>query len=344
MASYTLQALASRFDAALQGQGDVEITHVTTLQHGSVGGISFLTNDKYRSHLATTAASAVILAPKDRERCQTNALITDNPHGLYARIAQLFAPPVTAALGIHPSAVVADDAEIHPTASIGPLCVVEAGVKIAANVILGPHCIIQAGTTIDENTHLVADVTICHHTRIGKQVTLHPGSVIGADGFGFAMDQGQWQKVPQFGCVVLEDGVDIGANTTIDRGAIEDTVIETDVKIDNQVVLGHNVRVGAHTVIAGRSGIAGSTTVGQYCMIGGDVGVTGHIHIPEKTVLMGGTRVHAKIPEAGVYCSGTSAEPASSWRRNTTRFKQLDKMAKRLAELEKQLSKLQKDN
>jgi len=344
MAAYTLQTLASRFDVALQGQGNVEITHVTTLQQGGEGGISFLTNDTYRPYLTKTTASAVIVAPKDSERCQTNALITDNPHGLYARIAQLFAPPIHAEPGAHPSAVIADDAEIDPTASIGPLCVIESGVTIAANVVIGPHCIIQTGTTIDQDTHLVADVTVCHHTKIGKRVVLHPGAVIGADGFGFAMDQGHWEKVPQFGCVILADDVDIGANTTIDRGAIDDTVIENDVKIDNQVVLGHNVRVGAHSVIAGRSGIAGSTTVGQYCMIGGDVGVVGHIHIPDKTVLMGGTRVHSKLPKADVYCSGTSAEPAGSWRRNSIRFKQLDQMAKRLAQLEKQLNTLQKDN
>ncbi|MDY6994453.1 MAG: UDP-3-O-(3-hydroxymyristoyl)glucosamine N-acyltransferase, partial [Pseudomonadota bacterium] len=218
--------------------------------------------------------------------------------------------------------------------SVGPQAVIEAGAQLGADVIVGPGCVISAGVIIDEQCHLIANVTVCSGTRMGKRVLIHPGAVIGSDGFGLANDEGKWVKIPQLGGVVIADDVEIGANTTIDKGALEDTFIDQGVKLDNQIQIGHNVQIGAYTAIAGCVGIAGSTRIGRYCMIAGGVGIVGHIELVDNVHVTGGSIVLQSITEPGTYSSGTPLEPNRRWRRTYHRLKKLDEMARHLQHLE----------
>lgn len=312
---FSLGELSVRFGLDLRGDPALRVRHVATLSQAVPGSLSFLANPRYRRTLGETRASAVVLSPKDAEGCPVAALITPNPYLAYARIALLMHPPPAAAPGVHPSAVVAGSARIHPSAAVGPLAVIEEEVEIAEGACVGPGCIVQRGAHIGSGTRLIARVNIYPGVRVGMRCTLHAGAVIGADGFGFASDSGAWVKVPQVGSVRLGDDVEIGANTTVDRGAIGDTVIEDGVKLDNLIQIGHNVVIGAHTAIAGCSGISGSTTLGKRCMIGGMVGFAGHLTVADDVVVTGHTMVSASIREAGVYSSGIPAAPTAAWRR-----------------------------
>jgi len=332
--AWTLQQLAKHVDAQLVGDGDILIDSVATLEAATTGQISFLTNPAYASHLASTNASAVILRQESAKQCKVAALVTANPHAAYARIAQLLNPPDSVKPEIHSSATVASTAKIGqayvgPHAVIDDNAVIEDGVYIGANTYIGPSSHIGTGTRIMQN------VTISRCVRIGERCLLHPGVVIGADGFGQAYDDGVWIKVPQIGSVSIGNDVEIGANTTVDCGAIEDTVIEDGVKLDNQIQIGHNVRIGRHTVIAAMAGIAGSAQVGSYCMIGGSAKIAGHISIADKVTITALTLVTKSIKEPGSYSSGITFEPTAVWHRIHARFKRLDEMGKTLRRLEK---------
>ena len=333
----TLGELAERSGARLHGDASLAIEGVCTLQDGRPGRIGFLANPQYRKHLSGTRAAAVILAAEDLAGCPVPALVSGNPYATYARVAALLSPPSGSAPGIHPSAVIAGGAHVDASASIGPLCVVETGADIAAGVVLGPGCIVQRGARIGADTRLVANVTVCHGVQIGARCLIHPGAVVGSDGFGIANDNGQWLKVPQLGSVRIGDDVEIGANTSIDRGALDDTVIADGVKLDNQIQVAHNVQIGAHTAIAGCVGISGSAKIGAHCMLAGGVGVVGHLEIADGTVVTGMSMVTKSITDRGVYSSGLAAMPGEQWNKIVARLRRLDDMARRLQALERKL-------
>jgi UDP-3-O-[3-hydroxymyristoyl] glucosamine N-acyltransferase len=324
-AEFSLGELAVRFGLTLRGEPDLLIGSVATLSHAHKGALSFLANSRYRKQLDSTLASAVLLTAQDESLCPVAALISPNPYLAYARIAALIHPQVAAPPGIHPTAVVASGARVAPSASIGPLTVIEHGAEIGERVFIGPGCIVQSGARIGADTALLSRVSVYAGATLGQRCILHAGAVVGADGFGFAQDDGAWVKVPQVGSVRIGDDVEIGANTTIDRGAIDDTVLENGVKLDNQIQVGHNVLIGAHTAIAACTGISGSTIIGQRCMIGGMVGFAGHLTIADDVIVTGCSLVSASIKQAGSYSSGMPTVESRLWRRMVAHLRRLAK-------------------
>lgn len=336
-----LEQLATSIGATLlRGNPAEVITHVAPLPSAGQGAISFLSNRRYAKHLGETRATAVILAEADAELCPVACLVVENPYLAYAQAVGVLFPPAMPAGGRHPAACVSDDATVASSAWIGPNAVIEAGACVAEGVFVGPGCVVAEGVSVGEGTRLVANVTLCNDVAVGARVVIHPGVVIGADGFGIANDGGVWVKVPQLGRVTVGDDVEIGANTTIDRGALEDTIIGNGVKIDNLVQIGHNVRVGEHTAIAGCVGIAGSSRIGARCTIGGGAGISGHLEIVDDVHLTGATLVHRSITKAGIYSSGMVAQDNALWRKNTARLRHLDDMARRLRALEEHVQRI----
>jgi UDP-3-O-[3-hydroxymyristoyl] glucosamine N-acyltransferase len=334
--AYTLEQLAKKVGGKVVGDGACQIDSVATLQNAEAKQISFLTNSQYADQLPGTRASAVILTEDLIEKCPVNALVVNNAHAAYAKIAAILNPSSSPEVGHHHSALIAESSQVHersfigPHAVIGENCVIEEGVSIGAGSIIGDDCY------IGKHTELLSNVTIVGKTRIGQRGLIHPGVVIGADGFGQAFDDGVWLKVPQLGGVRIGDDVEIGANTTIDCGAIEDTVIEEGVKLDNQIQVAHNVHIGAHTVIAAATAIAGSVTIGKHCMIGGAVAIAGHLTIADNVVITGMSMVTNSIDTPGSsYSSGMKAMPTRIWHRVHARLMKLDDLAKRLKNLEK---------
>jgi len=337
--SYSLREIAEQLGAQMHGDGDCRIDHVATLADAGPGSISFFANRRYRRHLLSTRASAVILDEAFLSDCPVSAVIMANPYLGYARICALFAPEPAVLEGIDPTAYVSKQAKVDRSAWIGPQAVVEDDATIGARSKIGPGCVIQRAASVGEECVLTANVTICHEVQVGNRVLMHPGVVVGADGFGLANDEGVWVKVAQLGTVEIADDVEVGANTTIDRGAIENTVIAKGVKLDNLIQVGHNVRIGEHTAIAAGVAIGGSTTIGRRCTIGGAASIAGHLDIADDVHLTGRTAVPNSILEPGVYSSGTPIiQENRAWRRNVVRIRQLDDMAKRLKNLEKKLS------
>lgn len=335
---WTLQALSDRLGAVVEGDGHCEIVGINTLQQAQAGELSFLANPGYQRFLSSTSAAAVILKPDQASLYSGNKLLTDNPYLAYAKLSKLFDPAPMSIAGIHPSAVVDDSAQIGDGASIGANASISAGVVIGANTHIGAGCHVGENTVIGESSRLYANVTLYHGVSLGNQVTLHSGAVIGADGFGFAPSSEGWIKIHQIGGVVIGDRVEIGAGTTIDRGALDDTVIGNGVIIDNKVQIAHNVKIGENTAIAGCTGIAGSTTIGRNCTIAGAASIIGHLQIADGVHISVDTLVNKSITEPGSYSSGTVAAPTKLWRKNAVRFGQLDKIATRLSALEKQIS------
>lgn len=337
----TLGEIAAMVDARLQGcDAATVITGVAPLPRAESGQISFLTNPRYRAYLEITRAAAVILSPKDAEGCMTPAVVAANPHVAYARVATLFEPITESRQGIHTTAWVSPNTHIAPDAWIGPHCVVETGAVVEAGVIIGPGCVVGEQAYIGAGSRLVAQVTVCHRVQLGRRVLVHPGTVIGSDGFGFALDNhGCWLKVPQLGSVLIGDDVEIGANTTIDRGALEDTIIEEGVKLDNQIQIAHNVHIGAHSALAGCVGIAGSARIGRHCMLGGGVGIAGHLEIADHVQITGMSLVTQSITESGVYSSGLAVAPNRVWNKISARLRRLDEIFRRVAALEKKINK-----
>jgi UDP-3-O-[3-hydroxymyristoyl] glucosamine N-acyltransferase len=329
-ATFTAASIAERFGLQLRGDGNRVITGVGTLASATDRQLSFLANPRYRGQLATTQAAAVVLREDDATHCPTTALVAPDPYVAFARIAALFAAKPAHTAGIHPTSVVAEDATVAATASIGPHASIGARSRIGAGAVIGPGCVIGEDCEVGEDCELLARVTLVERVRLGQRVLVHPGAVIGADGFGIAMDHGQWIKVPQLGGVLIGDDCEIGANTTIDRGALGDTVLEEDVRLDNQIQVGHNVRIGAHTAMAGCSAVAGSASIGRHCLIGGGAGILGHLEVCDRVVITAMTLVTHSIREPGEYSSGTPLMDNRSWRKSAARFKQLDTLARRL--------------
>lgn len=340
MAEISLGDLARRFGGEVRGDAGCIVRRVASLESAEPGDIAFLSSAQYRRHLGSTRASAVILQRSMLDECPTHALITEQPYLFYARVAALLHAPVSSPPGIDSAAHIGAGCVFGADVSIGPCAVLGQGVILGARVNIAPGCVIGDGVEIGDDSSIAANVTIHHGTRIGRRVLIHSGAVIGGDGFGFANDRGVWVKIPQLGGVRIGDDVEIGSNTTVDRGALDDTVIDEGVKLDNQVQIAHNVRIGAHTAIAGCTGVAGSTTIGRHCAIGGGAGISGHLEIADGVQLTGTTFVTQSIHEKGVYSSGTPFEPVAAWRRNYVRMKQLDDMARRLHELEQAVRRM----
>jgi UDP-3-O-[3-hydroxymyristoyl] glucosamine N-acyltransferase len=338
---FRLAEIVARFGGELIGDENVVVRQVGTLSGAEPGELSFLSHPRYKSELAATRASAVIVPESARGATPLPRIVCLDPYAYYARVATLFNPAPPFASGVHPTAVVAPQAHVAASASVGPACVVERDARIGEGVALGAGCFIGAGAAIDRDSRLHPRVTIGPRCVVGARTIVHSGAVIGADGFGFAADGGEWIKIPQFGRVVVGADVEIGANTTVDRGAIDDTVIEDGVKIDNLVQIGHNCRIGAHTAIAGCAGIAGSTRIGRHCMIGGAAMIGGHLTIADRVVVTAASGVSKSILAPGAY-SGVPAVETKAWRRNVALFRNLDRLAERVRDLERRLADLER--
>lgn len=336
----SLSELAAITGARLHGDDGCLIDGVNTLADAEPGQLSFLTNSKYRSHLANTQASVVILSESDLTVCPTAALVSNNPHLAYAKAASALYGQDFSEAGIHLTAVVDEMADIDPTAAIGPGCVVEAGAVIGPGVVLGPNCVVGRDCRLGAGTRLMASVTLCADTRLGQRCLIQPGAVIGGDGFGFAHDRGKWVKVPQVGGVRVGNDVEIGANATVDRGAIQDTVIGDGVKVDNLVMIAHNVEVGDHTVIAGNAGISGSSRIGKHCVLGGGVGLVGHIEVADGVTVTGNSLVSRTLKKPGVYSGGVPSLAHDEWLKNFVHIRRLGDMYKRIKVLEAELTNL----
>lgn len=337
--AYSVRDIARIIGADLVGDGDVTVTHVADLDSCTDGSLSFAVSRQYVKQLQTTKASAVIVPADLVAHCEMVALVSSNPSLSFARAVRYMYPSEEIVPGIHPSAIISDDCEVADNVSIGPNVVINAKCTIGDNSVIGPGCIITAPCFIGAYANLIARVSIVGPTSLGERVIVHPGAVIGSDGFGLANDQGVWEKIPQLGRVIIGNDVEIGANTTIDRGALQDTVIDDGVKLDNQIQVAHNVKIGAHTAVAGCAGIAGSAKIGKYCGIGGGAGIQGHIEITDGVQVTGMTKISQSIHQPGVYTSGTAAQDNKTWLRNALRFKELDRLFKRLQNLEKKIGK-----
>lgn len=337
----TLTELVARFGGELVGDGARTVRQVAPLDRAKPDQIGFVSQSKYLSQLAGTRAGAVILPVDARDATDLPRILTANPYLYFARVSALLNPPPLAPAGVHPAATVAPDAEIAADASVAAGAVVGCGARIGARTVIGPNCVVGDHVRIGADCLLHANVTVYHRCEVGDRAILHAGCVIGADGFGFAPNDDQWEKIPQIGRVLIGDDVEIGACTTIDRGALEDTVIEEGVKLDNLIQVAHNVRIGAHTAIAACTGIAGSAKIGRHCTIGGAAMIFGHIEIADGTRISTNTLITKSLPKAGTYTSALPFSEHGEWLKNAAHLRNLDNMARRIRELEKRISELE---
>jgi len=340
----TLGQLAAQFGCELVGDPGVVVHRVGTLSSAARDAVTFLANSLYRAQLAQTRAAAVILAPRDRDACPVACLVHPEPYLAYARIASSLHPPASVAAGVHASAVVAASARVAASAQVDAHAVIGSDCSVADDAVIGAGAVLGTDVSVGMGTRIGPRVALLDGVRIGARCIVHPGAVIGADGFGFAPDHGKWQKIPQVGGVVIGDDVEIGANTTIDRGAIEDTVIEDGVKLDNLVQIAHNARIGAHTVMAAMSGVAGSTKVGKRCMIGGGTVMVNSLTICDDVMFTFRSVVTSSVDKPGTYSGHLPAEEAGLWRKNAARFRKLDALADRLIKAERALAKITGSN
>lgn len=336
----TVGELAERFDGEVRGDPNAEIHGVASLSSAGSKDISYLANKRYRAALAETSAGAVILAREDAARFSGTCVIVDNPRLCFAQVAALLNPRLEFKPGVHPTAVVDQTATVAATASVGAYSVIERETVVEDDVFIGAGCYLGARTRIGRSSMLVAQVIVNQDCVIGKDCIIHPGAVIGSDGFGYVSDGQRWVKIPQLGRVRIGNEVEIGANTTIDRGALDDTVVADGVKLDNLTQIAHNVRIGANSAMAAQVGIAGSTQVGERCTIGGQAGIIDNLEIADRVHITAGSLVTSSIKKAGAYSSSLKAQPVSKWKRAAGRLSQLDEMAKRLQMLERKIERL----
>ncbi len=340
--SITLREIAERFGGEIIGDPDTRVSQVATLEKAQLGTIAFFANERYLPQLKATRAGAVIVGTAVRDATELPRVVCANPYVYFARVSGLLNPSRKATPGIHETAVVADSAVIAADAEIGPLAVVGKNARVGAHCLIGAGCVIGEEVVLGNDARLYSNVTIYDGCIIGDRVILHSGVVVGADGFGIAMGDEGWVKIPQIGRVVIGDDVEVGANTTIDRGAIEDTVIEDGVKLDNQIQVAHNVRIGAHTAIAACAGIAGSAKIGRYCRIGGASGIAGHITIGDHVEISAHTIITKSIDKPGIYTGAYPFEANREWRRNAAQIRHLSDLADRLRALERKLATLER--
>jgi UDP-3-O-[3-hydroxymyristoyl] glucosamine N-acyltransferase len=338
--AYRLADIVARFGGQVEGDADTQVRQIGTLEKATAGQIAFLANAKYRNQLVGSKASAVILSRADADATALPRIVCDNPYSYFAKLSAYLNPLPACIPGIHPSAVIGRNTHISAQAHIGPQVTVADGATIGAGTVVMAGCSIGEGATLGENTRLYPRVTVYQECVIGSHVIVHSGAVIGADGFGIAWEAGRWLKIPQIGRVIIGDHVEIGANTTIDRGALDDTVIEEGVKMDNQIQVAHNVRIGAHTAIAGCVGIAGSATIGKYCRIGGSAGILGHLQIADHVEVASFTLIGKSITESGSYAGIYPFSKNDEWRNNAVHLRHLGELVKRVKALEKEIESL----
>ncbi|MFT4066396.1 UDP-3-O-(3-hydroxymyristoyl)glucosamine N-acyltransferase [Paraburkholderia sp.] len=346
--AFTLEDIVQRFGGEVVGDGSQRVSSLAPLDQAGPDQLAFLANPKYLSQVETTRAGAVLISADDLSKLASrdtrNFIVTPNPYAYFARVAQTFidlaAPkPVP---GVHPGAIIDPSAQIAASAVIGPRVTVEAGAVIGEHARLDANVVIGRGSRVGANSHLYPNVTVYHDCKLGERVIVHAGAVIGSDGFGFAPDfvgegearTGSWVKIPQVGGVSIANDVEIGANTTIDRGAMADTIIEECVKIDNLVQIGHNCKIGAYTVIAGCAGIAGSTTIGRHCMIGGAVGIAGHVTLADYVIVTAKSGVSKSLLKPGMYTSAFPAVNHADWNKSAALLRNIDKLRDRIKALE----------
>jgi UDP-3-O-[3-hydroxymyristoyl] glucosamine N-acyltransferase len=320
----TLRDLVARLGGEAVGDSGMALTGVASLDSAGPGQIAFFANPKYRSKLEATRAAAVIVSPGEREATRLPRIVVENPYAYYARTVALFHPEEPAGAGVHATAQVDPAAQVDAGAEVGAYAVIGARARIGPGARIGAHCFVGRDAAIGEGTRLHARVTIYDGCTVGRRCLLHSGAVVGADGFGMARDAGAWVKIPQVGRVRIGDDVEIGANTTIDRGALDDTVIEDGVKLDNLIQVAHNCVIGAHTVIAACTGIAGSVAIGRDCVIGGGVGFAGHISVCDGVTVTGMTFVTKSIRQPGMYSSAVPAMPHGAWMKTLATLRRLE--------------------
>ncbi|HEY6897231.1 MAG TPA: UDP-3-O-(3-hydroxymyristoyl)glucosamine N-acyltransferase [Rhodocyclaceae bacterium] len=336
-----LDEIVAHLGGELRGDGSLNVQRVGTLEQAGSGEISFLANSRYRAKLASVKATAVILSQDTAADCPVAAIVTPQPYLYFARLSQWLNPPPPAAPGIHPSASV--ESMLPASVSVGPSAVIGRDVEIGENTVIGAGCVIGDGVRIGADSLLYPRVVIYHLCQLGCRAIVHAGVVIGSDGFGFARERdGAWVKIPQTGRVLIGDDVEIGANTTIDRGALEDTVIGNGVKLDNQIQVAHNVHIGDHTAAAGCVGIAGSARIGKRCTLGGAANVLGHLELADDVNISSGTLITKSIREAGTYTGSVPFQSHEDWLRNFARLRHLDAMADKIRALETRLAELEK--
>ncbi len=338
MVSIRLADLAKQLDAELHGDGDIVIIGVASMQTAQAGQVTFIVNPRYREQLTTCQASAVVMTEADLPFAKSAALVVKDPYLTYARMAQILDTTPQPATRIAPSAVIDASATLGKNVSIGANAVIESGVELGDNVVIGAGCFVGKMTKIGSGSRLWANVSIYHEIEIGTDCLIQSGTVIGADGFGYANDRGNWIKIPQLGRVIIGNKVEIGACTTIDRGALDDTIIGNGVIIDNQCQIAHNVVIGDNTAVAGGVIMAGSLKIGRYCMIGGASVINGHMEICDKVNITGMGMVMRPITEPGVYSSGIPLQPNKVWRKTAALVMNIDDMSKRLKAIERKVN------
>ncbi len=340
--TYSLGEISRALGGEVAGNPDTRIEKVGTLENADSRSVTFLAQDRFLRELAQTRAGAVILAPAYRDATALPRIVCSNPYAYFARVSAMLHPAAPVVPGVHASACVHPSATLGHDVSVGAHVVIERDAFVGDGAIIGAQCFVGEQARIGAGTRLGPGVVVYHACSIGARCILHAGVVIGADGFGNAFEEGRWIKVPQVGRAMIGDDVEIGANTTVDRGAIEDTVIEDGVRLDNLIMIAHNVHVGAHTAIAACTGIAGSSRVGRHCRIGGAVGIAGHLTIADNVEISGKTLITKSITQAGTYSGGYPFEEARQWRRNAVQIRHLDDLVKQVKQLEKRLAQLER--
>jgi UDP-3-O-[3-hydroxymyristoyl] glucosamine N-acyltransferase len=342
--SYSLREVVEILGGEIIGDPDTRVSQVAALDNAGPETIAFLANERYQQQLASTRAAAIIMGTALRDATDRPRIICSNPYAYFARVSGLLNPVRSARPGRHASAVIHASATIAEDAEVGPLAVIGRNARIGARSLIGAGCVVGENTVLGDDVRLHANVTIYEDCMIGSRVILHSGVVIGADGFGIAMAEERWLKIPQIGRVIIGDDVEMGANTTVDRGTIDDTVIEEGVKLDNQIQIAHNVRIGAHTAIAACAGVAGSAKIGRHCRIGGASGIAGHLTIADRVEISAHTIITKSIEKSGTYTGAYPFEENRAWRRNAAQLRHLNELAERVRALEKQLAQHERSN
>ncbi|MDI1299611.1 UDP-3-O-(3-hydroxymyristoyl)glucosamine N-acyltransferase [Methylotenera sp.] len=342
--NYALSDIVDALGGRIVGDNTTIISRVSSLQNASSGDICFINDAKYLKALSASQASAFVLREKDAELTSLPRIIVENPYAYFAKVSAFLNPPAEYTLGVAPSAVVDTSATIPKSCSVSALAVVGANVVLGNNVIIGSGCVIENDVKIADNTRLEPNVTIKHHCLVGKNCHIFSGAVIGSDGFGYAEEAGRWLKIPQVGRVIIHDYVDIGANTTVDRGALDDTIIEEGVKLDNLIQIGHNCVIGAHTVIAGCTGIAGSAKIGRHCKIGGAAMILGHLEIADNVTISPGSMITRSLPTADTYTALMPFQTHKAWLNTAAKIRHLDELSDKIKQLEKALALLKSNN
>jgi UDP-3-O-[3-hydroxymyristoyl] glucosamine N-acyltransferase len=342
--NYALSEIVAVLGGRVIGDNATIIYRVSSLQNAKSGDVCFINDAKYQKSLANSLCSAVVLREKDAELTSLPRIIVDNPYAYFAKLSAYLNPPTETTLGVAPSAVVDPTAKVPKSCSIAPLAYLGANVALGEHVIIGSGCIIENDVTIADYTRLEPHVTVKHHCIIGQNCHIFSGAVIGSDGFGYAEEAGEWLKIPQVGRVIIQNNVDIGANTTIDRGTLDDTIIEEGVKLDNLIQIGHNCIIGAHTVIAGCTGIAGSAKVGKHCKIGGAAMILGHLEIADNVTITAGSMIMRSLATADTYTALMPFQTHKAWLNTAAKIRHLDEMSDKIKQLENAIALLKSND